>query len=316
MKEKIEEEEFNDKNSQPVDYGQESPNDFDFNSYIEENYGDKESIESESMSSEESKEILKKITKYKIKDYLMMIFLLLSSSLNFSILYIPLILFGIYYIFLLRKFNNHNISIKRKIEKISFIYSFLLFLFKSTILVLIQNKHINYDNYSCLFHNLGIKIDDNEKNVGEILISLIGETFLVIISFISIIITHAYRDINFDRNNDDDNNNNSLNESFNVKIKTLIYLAYITILVNAIYNKSFLTIIYLISYQSLLTIIVLKIKSFKLFRKTTIVYLIFLVIQLLLINIFNIYTLQKKFLEVNIIQKDKIKLKKFILFLP
>ena len=143
MKEKIEEEEFNDKNSQPVDYGQESPNDFDFNSYIEENYGDKESIESESMSSEESKEILKKITKYKIKDYLMMIFLLLSSSLNFSILYIPLILFGIYYIFLLRKFNNHNISIKRKIEKISFIYSFLLFLFKSTILVLIQNKHIN-----------------------------------------------------------------------------------------------------------------------------------------------------------------------------
>ena len=67
----------------------------------------------------------KRIAMHKIKDYLMMIFLFLSSSVNFSILYIPCIILGISYIFILLKYTNHLNKIKRKIEIISLVYSLL-----------------------------------------------------------------------------------------------------------------------------------------------------------------------------------------------
>ena len=88
---------------------------------------DKDSDDNDSETDENK--IPRILTTYKIKDYLMMIFLLLSSSVNFSILYIPFVTFGISYIFLLLKYNNHLNSVKRKIEIISLIYSFLLYFY-------------------------------------------------------------------------------------------------------------------------------------------------------------------------------------------
>ena len=57
-------------------------------------------------------------------------------------------------------------------------------------------------------------------------------------------------------------------------------------------------------YHIILILLSLKIISFNFIRHVTIVYLIFLSIHLILINIFNIHSLQKKYLEVNIIKKD------------
>ena len=231
--------------------------------------------------------------KYEIKDNLMMAFLLLSSSVNFSILYIPLIILGISYIFISLKFKN---AIKRKIEIFSIIYCILLIIFKGIIFYLHGKQILEYDDYSNLFHNLGIKIDKNGEIHLERFISLIGEISLILVSGISIFIGHKdkmvdFKDISFS------------NESFNKKIQIIIYLGYIFILINAIYNKSFLTIIYLIFYQ-ILIILFSKNNSFKLFRIAIIVYLIFLTTHLLLINIFNIYSLQKKFLEINAIKRE------------
>ena len=295
-KEAKEEKEDDFKAKEAIFSNKDSFNDFEILDYAKKNIDESEDYYSESL--DEQNKIIRSIAIYKIKDYLMMIFLLLSSSVNFSILYIPFILLGISYILLLLKFDNHLLSMKRKIEIFTFIYSFLLLIFKSIILGMVQNNNFNYNDYSNLFHNLGIKIDKDEVRVSEIFISLIGELSLIIISAISIIISYANRDINFTENN----NFSSSNHNFYKKIKTIMYLGYISILVNAIYNKSFLTIIYLMSYQFLLIILVSKIKSFKLFRNITIAYLILFSIQLLLINIFNIYTIQKNLLEVNVIK--------------
>ena len=78
------------------------------------------------------------------------------------------------------------------------------------------------------------------------LVCFIGELILIIISVISIIISRIYKEIDFDKKI-----NSFTNEKFIKKVKTIIYLGYISILTCAIYNKSFLTIIYLLSYQFL-----------------------------------------------------------------
>jgi hypothetical protein len=179
---------------------------------------------------------------YIIKDYLMITFLLLSSSVNFSIPYIPFIILGITYIFLSLRFK-YNV-IKRIIEIFSLLYSFLLLVEKVIIWTLINKNYFEYDDYSSFLHNFGIKIDGNEK-IFEIFISFIGEISLFLISIISFIISRMYKDFDF-------NNISFSNESFNTKIQAIIYLGYISILFNAIYNKSFLTIIYLIFYQILI----------------------------------------------------------------
>ena len=233
----------------------------------------------------------------KIKDYLMMIFLLLCSSVNFSILYIPCIILGISYIFLLLKFNNHMYQVKKKIEIISLVYSSLLIISKSVVLGLIQNDLIKYDFFSFIFNNLGIRHKNENQEVSDTMFSIIGEIFLLIISIISVIISSLCKEIDFEINNNIPNI-----DVLNKKIKTIIYFGYISILINAIYNKSYLTIFYLISYQFSLILFILKIQSYNFFRKISIVYLILFTTQLLLINIFNVYYLQEKLLKVNVIK--------------
>ena len=290
-----------DENELNLKESQNSESDFEIPWGFEIEGEDNDSDENDSEYQE--KKIARALSIFKIKDYLMMIFLLLSSSVNFSILYIPLIVIGMSYIFLLLKYTNHLNSMKRKLEIISLIYSFLLLIFKSTILGMIQNDNIDYDSYSYIFNNLGIKLQKDKPRILEMLVCFIGELILIIISVISIIISRIYKEIDFDKKI-----NSFTNEKFIKKVKTIIYLGYISILTCAIYNKSFLTIIYLLSYQFLLIILVLKIKSYNLFKNATIIYLIFFSVQVLLINIFNIYSIQEKLLKVNVIKDgDKVK---------
>ena len=225
------------------------------------------------------------------KDHLMIGFLLLSSSVNFNILYLPFIFIGISYIFFLSKYN------KRIIEIISFIYSILLLIVKVIILGLIQKEKINYDEHEHLFNNIGIRYQKDQKTKRKIFISFIGEISLAIFSVISMIISSAYKGNNKEKKN----NNSSKLKHFNIKIQAIIHLLYISILINAIYNKSFLTLFYLLSYQILLIIIIFKSKSDNLFKCATFFYLICFSIQLILINIFNIYTIQEKLLKKNVI---------------
>ena len=257
----------------------------------------------------------KRIAMHKIKDYLMMIFLFLSSSVNFSILYIPCIILGISYIFILLKhikYTNDLNQIEIKIEIISLVYSLLLLIIKSIFFGMILNDIIDFSSYENILNNLGIKHEKDSNIIGEIFICFIGEIALIIISIIAIIISCVNKKIDSDekiiKECMEKYYNSFTKEQMDKKIKTIMILAYFSILVNSIYNKSFLTLSYILSYQFLLIIIILKIKSYSLFRIASIIYLVFYTLQLFLINIFNIYYLQQKLLKVNIIKDgDKIK---------
>ena len=249
---------------------------------------------------EEAINIKKILFIYNLKDHLMMIFLLLSSSLNFSALYLPFIIIGISYIFLLLKQNNLRKEIKMKIEIICLIYSTLLLIAKSILIGLIRENKIDYDSHIELFSNLGIRYLNLNESDFKLMLNLFGEIFLIIISIISMIISCYYKKINFE-----DNNIEPLKEEeFKSKIKIVVYLGYFSILINAIYNKSFLTLAYLIFYQILLILISLKNNCFKFLKYISVVYFFFYSTQLILINIFNIHSFQEKFLKVNIIMKD------------
>ena len=91
----------------------------------------------------------RKIIIYNIKDHLMMIFLLLSSTMNFSILYLPLIVIGILYILLLLNHNNDIKRIKLKMEIGCLIYCILLIITKLALIGMIDNG--NLDNEKKLF---------------------------------------------------------------------------------------------------------------------------------------------------------------------
>ena len=259
-----------------------------------------DTLDAESTESEIN--INKVISIYKMKDHLMMIFLLLSSSLNFSALYMPNIILGISYIYLTLKYNNNLIKyIKMKIEIISLIYSIILIIAKIVFIIIIKKGHTDYyESHIDLYSNLGIRYMEGKDWDFKIMLNLFGEIFLIIISLIAIFINRCYKTIDFEFNDI-----KSLTEiEFKSKINILIYLGYFSILINSIYNKSFLTLAYLMLYHIILILLSLKIISFNFIRHVTIVYLIFLSIHLILINIFNIHSLQKKYLEVNIIKKD------------
>ena len=131
-------------------------------------------------------------------------------------------------------------------------------LFKRSVLSELKKNGFVYYLHSSLFHNLGIKIDkiDDDK-LSEKLISFFGELVLLIISAFSNIINSKYDDIDF----------NDIPPSIKIsdnKVKLMIYLGHIWLLINAIFKKSYFTLIYLISYQ-ILMIQLSRYKSIKLF---------------------------------------------------
>ena len=263
---------------------------------------EKNNIDGENNIGESEKINIRKIRIiFEIKDHLMLLFLLLSSSVNLSALYLPFIFIGIGFLFLLLKYSAYMNDIKRRIEIFSLVYSILLLIFKGIIFGLIKNETIEYYDYESLFNNIGIRYQKDQNTKRKIFFSLIGEICLIIISFFSLIISSVNKGIDLEKVYD----NSFKLKIQNKKILAIMYILYISILVNAIYNKSFITLIYLLSYQFLIIIRVLKIKPYKIIKNVSLFYLICFYIQLIFINILNIYSLQEKLLKKNIIKEGQ-----------
>ena len=244
----------------------------------------------------------RKILIYNIKDHLMMVFLLLSSSMNFSILYIPLIIIGIIYISLLLNNNNDTKRIKLKIEIGCLIYCIILIIFKFVIFGIIENGNLDSEKHEYKLNNFGIRYKDKDKRVFDVIITFFGEGVLLIICIYSIFISLLYKKINME-NKDPKISKGRL---FSI-IKALIYICYILLLGFAAYNTSYITYSYIFLYQIILIIITFKNNFpviFFVFKHIRLFLLTFLPIQLLLINIFNIYYIQQKFLKQNIIPEE------------
>ena len=265
----------------------------------EDDFSHLETFESYYDLNKKMNKIKRKILIYNIKDHLMMIFLLLSSSMNFNLLYIPFIIIGISYIFLLFNNNSNSRGTKLKIEIVCLIYCILLLIFKIVIVGIIDNEILDSEKQKYKLNNLGIRYNLNEKRIFDVVITFIGEAILLIVCIFSIFISVLYKKINME-NQDIEITKGKLFS----KIKSIIYINYILLICFSAYNRSYLTYLYILIYHILLIIITFKNNFptvFHIFKIIRIFLSSVLPIQLFLINIFNIYFLQEKLLKKNII---------------
>ena len=275
--------------------------DKDEEEYNNKDFENPEPFDSYDKISKKTTKIKRKITIYNIKDHLMMIFLLLSSIVNFSILYIPLVIIGILYISLLLNNNNDNKRIKLKLEICCLIYCILLIISKLALIGIIDNGTIDSEKEKNILNNLGIRYKKKDRRIFDIIATFIGEAVVLLVCIYAIFISILYKKLDME------------NESAQItkgklfsRIKGLIYICYILFLFFGLYNTSYLTYSYILLYHILLIIITFKNNFpvvFFVFKSIRLCILSILPIQLLLINIFNVYSLQKEFLKQNIIRK-------------
>ena len=257
----------------------------------------------DSMDNLNQNSLNRKILIYNIKDHIMMFFLLVSSSMNFNILYIPSILTGLYYIFLLFNNNKEHKRKKLKIEIIFLIYSVLLIIIKLIIFGLVENGHLDSKTNISILLNLGIRYLKDDKHIFNIILTFVGEGTIIISCIYSIFISVLYRNVEMENNN----NEISKGKLFS-KIKFIIYISYILLLIYGVYNRSYFTLIYLVFYQILLIIITFKNNFpfvFLIFKIIRIFFLSALSLQLFLINFFNINYFQENIAKPKFIYKDE-----------
>ena len=121
---------------------------------------------------------------YNIKDYTLIFFLLISSSLNFSILYFPYIIFSFLLSLSKASYNKRIYKFKKLSELIILIYSFLLLIFKIVIIILIKkdNDWTKEEKNKNILINLGIKLLIDTESIFNLISSFIGECIVIIIS--------------------------------------------------------------------------------------------------------------------------------------
>ena len=239
----------------------------------------------------------KYIILYNFKDYLIMLFLLLTSSFNFNFLYLPLFFLGIFYSLLIYNNVQNKKNIKFILELIVLVYSLLLIIFGVTIIIMRNNATI-IDKKE-IFINLGVKYLLT-RGVFDLIKTIIGPSVMTIISIVSIIIEKNCdfdeRDLAKKKWKDFPNL-----ESFYKKMKKYIFLSFLLIAGFANFNKSFLTMFYLLLFYYLF-VTLLKVSEEKLyFFYKVILYLEIIIISchLLIINISNIYSLSEKYFNKN-----------------
>ena len=131
------------------------------------------------------KEIMKQIHNsylYYIKDFLFFFALMMSSSMNFSYLYLPMIFIGIIQKFLIGKNDEKKLSLKLKFSYFALIYSIGLLIFKIISIVQINDNNDYYLNNKEIFLDLGIcYLRDTNSNFFYIM-TFLGEIILIIFS--------------------------------------------------------------------------------------------------------------------------------------
>ena len=233
---------------------------------------------------------------YNIKDFIIMFILLLSSSFNFNYLYLPFIFIGIFYYCLILENKSNRRNLKFILEIIIFIYSFLLLIFKIVSLVLISKENQFLLEHKNLFIDLGISYLLKDKEKMYFISTFIGESLTFILSLAAIIINKVtvitdeeiesryFKKLTFD-------------ELFTVMRKYL-YTCFFIIAGIAVFNKSILSIIYIIPMCIILFLYSIEIDRtiiYHLFRIVVNILLYLLILEILIINFTNFYSIAYKF---------------------
>ena len=243
-----------------------------------------------------TKEIMKQIHKsylYYIKDFLFFFALMISSSMNFSYLYLPLIFIGIIQKFLIGKNDDKKLSLKLKFSYFALIYSIGLLIFKIISIVQINDNNDYYLTNVDIFLDLGICYLRNTDSNFFYIMTFLGEIILIIFSLFSVIIGHVCK--KFNKNND-----SSLMKSEFWTSRGLIFLNYIFIASFSVFNTSFMTLFYVIVIQIIFFFNSIKYDPKALDKSLKILFYVLMfciIIQVGLINVFNVPRLQENLLH-------------------
>lgn len=238
------------------------------------------------------------ITLYIIKDFLMMLILLLSSSFNFNYLYLPFILVGLMYNCLILENKSNSRRTKFILEIIIFIYSFLLLVFKILSLILISNNNEFYLSHKDIFINLGISsLKSNDHDDSKyIAATILGEGIVFLFSLAAIII---YKVTNITDEEIESRYFKKLTYNLLFTImKKYLFTCYFVISGVAVFNKSIISLIYILPLCFLLFLFAIDVKKatiYNIFRTIIFILLYLLIIEVLLINFINIYSIAQKY---------------------
>lgn len=183
---------------------------------------------------------------YVTKDFIYMFILLLSSGFNFGWLYFPFLLLSFISYFLLFKSTRFTKRLKKIVEVISLVYGLALLGLK--IYLVVEERKDLID----IFVNLGKSLigGEFEKTTLNIVRIFLGESLVIIISIISLIISYICTD--FNTSEQIQKNRNMKEEDFYWLMDKCIYFAYFMIVGFAIFNRSILTLCYILPMNILL----------------------------------------------------------------
>ena len=169
------------------------------------------------------------------KDYIILFILFMSSSFNFSILYLPFIFETLIYMIFLESISQFGINLKYILQIFNFIYSIILLITKIIFLSYENGKSSIVEDNQNLFLNLGLCYLRDLDSSYFFIMSFFTEIIILLINLYAII-SRKFMGVQFGNNQ----NIYYLKERY-WELRTLIILSYFTFLGFAIFNTSFLT---------------------------------------------------------------------------
>ena len=235
---------------------------------------------------------------YIMKDFVYMFALLLSSGFNFGWLYFPFLFLSFISYFLLFKSTKFSKKLKKIIEIISLLYGLALIGIKIYIVVQYPKDLLE------ILENLGMPlIEEESKNKNFMLFKIFfGESLVIIISIISLIISYICTD--FNTSEQIQKNRNMKEEDFYWLMAKCIYFTYFMIVGFAIFNRSILTLCYILPMNILLYFLSMNSNQkliFCIYKILSIIMIFVITAQIVLINVFNVKYISQSFDYQNVI---------------
>ena len=237
----------------------------------------------------------KYIVLYNFKDFLFMVGLLMTPSFNFNYLYYPFLLCGIFYSILIKNNGSKHRKVKRIFNIIILIYSSLLLIFEIVIIAMSASKNKTINDKKTTFLDLGIPYLLKESAF-DLVKTIFGPVLMIIICFIAFILekNSNFKDEDVIKMNREKFKNL---EMFYKKVKNYLFLSFFIIVAFATFNKSILTMVYLVLFYIVLTLLFIVSDEMLYIQFKNIIYIeiIFIACQLVIINISNTYSIADKY---------------------
>ena len=178
-----------------------------------------------------------------VLDYIIFFVLLMSSSFNFSFLYLPFIFETFIYLIWLESISEKGMKLKFILQLFNFGYSIILSLIKLALLSFENGQSTLIVNNIDLFLNLGFCNLRDLKSSYYFIMTFFAEMIILLINLYAII-SKEFSNLSKNRQI------HYYRKKRNWRLRSLIMIVYLCILGLAMYNTSYLTLFYLFIIQN------------------------------------------------------------------